>query len=142
MNTIPKFNKKNKTLKNKTLKNKIHKYISKKQDICCEPEINKQIVIQQIIEKYKKYCKHMNEPDEYLSYINNDLVKFIGYYIDLKKNNDKEGMKLWNEINQKMYKNKMINESKIYALLLNDVPLYFLLSFLGYADYTEHSVVI
>lgn len=119
----------------KTLKNKIHKYISKK-DICCEGDIDRKIVIGQIIKKYIIICKNMNEPDEYLNYINNDLVKFIGYNIDLKKNKDTEGLRLWNEIDKKMYKNKKVNQTKIEKLLL-DVPLYFLLSFLGYASYKE-----
>jgi len=122
--------------KRKTLKNKIHKYISKKQDICCENDIDRKIVIEQIIENYKSICKKMNEPDEYLNYINNDIVKFIGYLVDLKKNKDNEGVKLWNEIDKKMYQNKLVNEKKI-ELLLQDVPLYFLLSFLGYASYKE-----
>ena len=120
----------------KTLKNKIHKYISKKQDICCENDIDRKIVIEQIIKKYKIICKNMNEPDEYLNYINNDLGKFIGYLVDLKKNKDNEGVKLWNEIDKKMYQNKSVNEKKI-EILLQDVPLYFLLSFLGYASYKE-----
>jgi len=120
----------------KTLKNKIHTYISKKQDICCENDIDRKTVIQQIIAKYKIICKNMNEPNEYLNYINNDLVKFIGYLVDLKKNKDKEGIKLWNQIDKKMYEIKVVNEKKI-ELLLYDVPLYFLLSFLGYASYKE-----
>jgi len=120
----------------KTLKNKIHKYISKKQDICCENDIDRKFAIQQIIEKHKIISKNMNEPSEYLNYINNNLLKFIGYLVDLKKNNDKEGIKLWNEIDKKMYTNKLVNEKKI-ELLLQDVPLYFLLSFLGYVSYTE-----
>ena len=120
----------------KTLKNKIHKYISKKQDICCENDIDRKFAIQQIIDKYKIICKNMNEPSEYLNYINNDLAKFIGYLVDLKKNKDNEGIKLWNEIDKKMYKNKVVNEKRI-ELLLQDVPLYFLLSFLGYASYKE-----
>ena len=78
----------------------------------------------------------MDEPDEYLNYINNDLVKFIGYKVDLKKNKDIEGVKLWNEIDKRMYENKLINEQKI-EMLLHDVLLYFLLSFLGYASYRE-----
>jgi len=78
----------------------------------------------------------MNEPDEYLNYLNNDLVKFIGYLVDLKKNKDNEGVKLWNEIDKKMYQNKMVDQTKIEKLL-KDVPLYFLLSFLGYASYKE-----
>ena len=122
--------------KNKTLKNKIHKYISKKQDICCENDIDRKVVVHQIIEKYKIICNNMNEPNEYLNYINNDLVKFIGYLVDLKKNKDNEGTKLWNEIDKQMYKNKLVNEKKIENLL-EDVPLYFLLSFLGYASYKQ-----
>jgi hypothetical protein len=132
MLNIQKFSK-----RNKTLKNKIHKYISKKQDICCENDIDRKLVIQQIIEKYKKICKNMDEPDEYLNYINNDLVKFIGYKVDLNKNKDVDGLKIWNEMNKRMYENKMVNEQKIEHLL-QDVPLYFLLSFLGYAAYKEN----
>ena len=47
----------------------------------------------------------MNEPNEYLNYINNDLVKFIGYLFNLKKMKDKEGIQLWNQIDKKMYEN-------------------------------------
>ena len=120
--------------KHKTLKNKINEYILKKQDICCEDDIDRKIIIQQIIEKYKKVAEHFLEPDDYLDYINNDLVKFIGYKVNLKKNKDIQGLKLWNEIDKKMYKDKMLNEEKIEHLL-NNVPLYYLLAFLGYASY-------
>ena len=120
----------------KTLKNKIHHYISRKQDICCENEIDMKLVVQQIVAKYKSICKNMNEPDEYLNYINNDLVKMIGYKVDLEKNKDKEGVKLWNAMDKKMFVKKAVNEKKIESLL-QDVPLYFLLSFLGYASYKE-----
>jgi hypothetical protein len=130
------MNKNSKMNKKKTLKNKIHKYISKKQDICCENDIDRKIIIEQIIQKYKSICKKINEPDEYLNYINNDIVKFIGYLVDLKKNKDNEGVKLWNELDKKMFQNKNVNEKKIEKLL-QDVPLYFLLSFLGYASYKE-----
>jgi|UniRef100_A0A6C0HTK2 hypothetical protein len=120
----------------KTLKNKIHKYISKKQDICCEEDIDRNFVIKQIIEKYKNICKILDEPDEYLNYIDNDLVKFIGYKVDLKKNKDNEGIKLCDEMHKRMYENNMVNEEKVEKIL-HDVPLYFLLSFLGYASYKE-----
>lgn len=123
--------------RNKTLKNKIHKYISKKQDICCENYVDRKLAIQQIVEKYKQICKNMDEPDEYLNYINNDLVQFIGYKIDLKKNKDVEGVNLFNEMDKRIYENKMINEQKVERLL-QDVPLYFLLSLLGYASYKEN----
>ena len=76
----------------------------------------------------------MYEKDEYLSYIDNDLVKFIGYKIDLEKQNDTAGIKIWNKINSKITLNKTPNKEKIIELL-NNVPLYYLLSFLGYAYY-------
>ncbi len=113
----------------KTLKKRIHKYIAKKHDICCEADIDRAAVIDQLFETYKKI-----DEAEYLNNINNDLVKFIGYYDDLKKNKDKEGMLLWNEIDKHMFDNGVVTEQKV-VVLLNDVPLYFLLSFLGYAAY-------
>lgn len=58
----------------------------------------------------------------------------IGYKTDLLKNKDKEGVQLWNSLDKRMYANKKLQESKI-ADLLQEVPLYFLLSFLGYASY-------
>jgi hypothetical protein len=76
----------------------------------------------------------MYEKDEYLSYIDNDLVKFIGYKIDLEKKNDNEGIRLWNKISSKISVNKNPNKEKITEFL-NEVPLYYLLSFLGYAYY-------
>ena len=79
----------------------------------------------------------MNEPNEYLNYINNDMVKLIGYYIDFKKNKDKEGIKLWNELDKRMFEKDIVNQKKIEELL-KEVPLYFLLSFLGYASYKEN----
>jgi hypothetical protein len=137
LNVFNVFNKKNtKGHRRQTLKNRIHKYISRKQDICCENDINRKIVIQQIFEKYKTICGNLNEPDEYLNYINNDIVKFIGYNVDLKKNKDFEGIKLWNEMDKRMFENKIVNEAKV-EILLQNVPLYFLLSFLGYASYYE-----
>ena len=54
----------------------------------------------------------------------------------MKKNNDLEGVNLWNEIDKRMFENKMVSEAKV-ELLLQKVPLYFLLSFLGYASYYE-----
>ena len=75
-----------------------------------------------------------NEENDYLSYLNNDIVVFIGYKIDLEKNKDIEGVKLWNTLDRKMYKNKKLNLAKI-KLLLNELPLFYLLSLLGYSDY-------
>jgi len=115
----------------KTLKKRIHKYISNKQDICCEMDIDRKVAIQQIMETYKKI-----DAPEYLNNINNDLVKFIGYYDDLKKTKDKEGMRLWNELDKGMFENEVVTEERVQQIL-QEVPLYILLSFLGYAAYKE-----
>jgi hypothetical protein len=76
----------------------------------------------------------MYEKDEYLSYIGNDLLVLIGYKIDLETKNDNEGIRLWNKIKNKITLNKTSNKEKIIEVL-NEVPLYYLLSFLGYAYY-------
>ena len=115
------------------LKNKILKYISKK-DICCIENIDKKVIIEKILLNYKKIGIMYNEENDYLSYLNNDIVVFIGYKIDLEKNKDIEGVKLWNTLDRKMYKNKKLNLAKI-KLLLNELPLFYLLSLLGYSDY-------
>jgi hypothetical protein len=122
----------------KTLKNQITKYVCKKQDICCEENIDRTIAINQIFDLYTEIAEFFFEKDEYLSYLSNDIVGFIGYKIDLKKNKDYEGVKLWNLINQKTYKNTTIDKEEI-TKLLNEAPLYILLSFLGYAYYKYKS---
>jgi hypothetical protein len=114
---------------------KIHEYICKKKDICCEENFDRKIIIQQIIDKYKEIFKII-EPGEYLNWINNDLGMLIGFKIDMEKNKDIEGIKLSDTLNKAMFKNKKVNQKKI-ELLLESVPLYFLLSFLGYATYKE-----
>ena len=119
----------------KTLKARVHRYISKKQDICCESDIDRSIVVQQLIDKYKRITTFFAEPEsEYLSYLNNDLLVMIGYKVDLEKAKDKEGVQVWNRLDKRMYVNKKLNEAKTVELL-KEMPLYFLMSFLGYASY-------
>jgi len=115
------------------LKNKILKYISKK-DICCNENIDKKIIIEKILSNYKKIGAIFNEEYDYLSYLNNDIVVFIGYKINLERNKNIEGVQLWNTLDRKMYKDKKLNLVKI-KVLLNELPLFYLLSLLGYSDY-------
>jgi hypothetical protein len=117
----------------------INEYILNKQDICCEEYIDREVMIRQIFELYKEICKFMGEPHEYLNWINNDLLIFIGYQITLKKNNDKEGLHLWSELDQRMMRNKKVDRVKV-ELLLEEIPLYLLMSFLGYAYYKKKSM--
>jgi hypothetical protein len=122
----------------KTLKNKITRYICKKKDICCEEDIDRKVAIDQIFALYGEIAEMFYEKNEYLSYLNNDLLIFIGYRIHLEEKNDVEGVKLWNKLDSKTYKNKKLDKEKIVELL-NNVPLYYLLSFLGYAYYRYKS---
>ena len=120
------------------MKTKIHNYISIKGDLGCGEDIDKSIVIVQIVEKYKNIATKMEESAEYLNYINNDLVKFIGYRCDLKENGDIEGVELWDEIDEMLNDNGVVSQQVRVEKLLMEVPIYFLLSFLGYAAYREH----
>jgi hypothetical protein len=121
---------------NRTLKNRITNYICKteKRDICCEDDIERTTAINQIFDLYTKLAILFNEENEYLSYLDNDIVKFIGYKIDLEKNKDTKGVKLWEKIDSTIRKGKNISKNKIITVLMS-VPLYYLLSFLGYAYY-------
>lgn len=65
--------KKNFTRNNKTLKNKINKYIFKN-DLGCEDDIDRKLAIQDIFTLYSEIADFMYEKDEYLSYIDNDLL--------------------------------------------------------------------
>ena len=120
--------------KTKTLKSRINDYVYKN-DICCEKGINRPLVIQMIVDHYKKMCQNNREPEEWLNWLTNDLVKFIGYRNTLIKEN-KEGLELWDEMDKQITENKTSDINKVDAFL-KDVPLYFLLAFLGYSDYVE-----
>ena len=118
--------------KNSSLKYKINNYILKKSDICCEEDLDRSVVIEKIFKSYEKVAEFFGEKDDYLSYITNDIPKFIGYKIDLQKIKDKKGVALWDLLYNSTLKNKEANKNKITDLL-NKVPLYFLLSLLGYS---------
>jgi len=133
------IDKKRQTKRKKTLKKRIHNYISRKRDICCEEDIDRKVVIQQIVEKYKEICKIynqvFNEEQEYLDRLVDDLIKFIGYRNFLEKDKDFQGVALWNYLHKRAHMNKKLNEKNIEKILY-DVPLYFLLSLSGYASYS------
>jgi hypothetical protein len=78
----------------------------------------------------------MDEPDEYLNSMNNDIVKLIGYRIELENKNDHYGLNLWDELDRRMYEDAVVSEKKVIQVL-EEVPMFFLMSFLGYACYKE-----
>ena len=114
-------------IKRKTLKKNIHQYISKKKDICCEEEVDREVIIKSLFELY-------SHDDDSVETLHQDFCKFIGYKNALKTARDKQGLDLWNQIDQVGYKDNQLNEEEIKNAL-HEVPLYFLLSFLGYGYY-------
>ena len=78
----------------------------------------------------------MGEPKEYLNWVNNDILLFIGCKVDLMDKKDKEGDKLWEYLNNEMMTGNKVSIRKVKELLMN-VPLYFLMAFSGYASYKE-----
>jgi hypothetical protein len=84
---------------------------------------------------YKKIAAQLNDPS-YLDYMNNDIVRLIGYKVKLMEKQDLNGINLWNELDRRMYDNDVLTEEKVVELL-HEVPLCFLLSFVGYASYRE-----
>jgi hypothetical protein len=117
-----------------SIKKEISNYILKKGDICCEDDFDRDKVIEQIFSVYQEMFSNT-----YLDTLNNDMMLFIGYFIDLKKTNDKKGMKLWNYLEGQMpsTKNKTKDEKNIKKLL-KSLPLFYLLSFLGMSHYKKH----
>ena len=120
--------------KRRTLKNTMTNYILKKGDVCCEKDIDRKKVIEDIFSLYQEIAEFMFEKEEYLAYVQNDLLVFIGYRIDLEEGNNKEGVRLWDGLLRLTMNDKTLDKNKITRLLKN-VPLYYLLAFLGYATY-------
>ena len=112
----------------------ITNYVLKKGDICCEKDMDRNLAIEDIFALYEEIADFMFEKENYLDYIQNDLVIFIGYRMMLEKANNKEGVDIWDAIFRRTMKNKVVNKARIVELL-QDVPLFYLLAFLGYAQY-------
>ena len=66
---------------------------------------------------------------QYLEAIENDILFFVGYRVDLEKAKNMEGVKVWDYISSKTT-NKKLSEVIIRKLLI-ELPLYYLLAFLG-----------
>jgi len=117
------------------ISSKIREYFSTR-ELACEDDVSRNEVIEQTIEIYKRITQKMDEPEEYLNSMNNDLVKLIGYRIELENKKDHYGLNLWDELDQRMYEDTVVSEKKIIEVL-QEVPMFFLMSFLGYACYKE-----
>jgi hypothetical protein len=120
--------------KRRTLKNTMTNYILKKGDVCCEKDIDRKKVIEDIFSLYEEIAEFMFEKELYLEYVQNDLLVFIGYRMELEKGNNKEGVRLWDGLSRLTMSDNTLDKNKITRLLKN-VPLYYLLAFLGYVTY-------
>lgn len=117
------------------LSNRFHGYISRKGDIGMSQDIKRDRLIQNIIQIYK--VKWGN--DNYEGWLQNDTLILIGYSIDLERNNDQEGLELWNDMNE-ILGGKETSLSKI-TFILDKLPTYALLSLVGYhAESLEMSI--
>ncbi len=111
-------------------------YILKKGDICCENNIDRKLATEDIFEVYIKIADFMHEKDKYLDYVQNDLLVFIGFRMMLEDANNKEGVQIWDALKKRTEKGGVPNKMKIIQLL-QDIPLFYLMAFLGNAHYTH-----
>lgn len=123
-----------KTRSKRTIRKTVSNYILKKGDICCEKDIDRTLLIEDIFALYMDIADFMFEKEQYLDYVNNDLLVFIGYRMELEKGNNQEGVRIWDGLMNKMKKNNALDKDKIVRLL-HQVPLFYLMAFLGYAQY-------
>jgi hypothetical protein len=124
------------TLKTNQTRDIINRFVSNNGDISGESKYNRRKIIAHIYQVYKK-----NYPDDYLGWIANDIVKHIGYYVDLKEKNDVIGMTTWSYFNKYTMTNLrdnngdfIINETGLEKILY-EMPLYYLMAFLGQIIY-------
>jgi len=108
-------------------------YLLKRGDICCEKDMDRKLIIQDILATYQEIADFLFEKELYLGYVQNDLLVFIGYRVDLEKGNQ-EGVRIWDGLARMTETNKNPDKQKLVKILHN-VPLYYLLAFLGYATY-------
>jgi hypothetical protein len=127
-------NKNKNTVRGRKTKKLLTNYILKKGDICCEADIDRNLAIEDIFALYSEIADFMFEKENYLDYVNNDLLVFIGYRMFLEKANNKHGVRIWDGMMRKMQKDGRMDKTRITELL-HEVPLYYLMAFLGYAQY-------
>ena len=99
--------KKNNTKKAKKVASfteKLNHYICKNNTAYTDEQVDKPAIINEIIHLYKKYTDEVlgEKDDQYLNWINNDLLNLVGFKIDLMQRKNKEGLNLWNELDEKM----------------------------------------
>ena len=108
------------------------------------PLIDRNSIIEQIFQKYRIVYEsgEFYEPENSLYWIYNDILGLIGTHQDLIKNNT-EGEELFTFLSDVLGEGRDdIPDEQLLVnikILLMNVPLYFLMSFLGYASDKEHN---
>jgi hypothetical protein len=120
----------------KTLKRNVHRYISKQKDICCEENVNRDIAIQHLFDLYSDISGNENTA---LDEMHEDFMKFVGYKKNDKKNY--QGQLVYNQLNKET-RSKGVLDKEAMMSALHEVPLYYFLSFLGYAYYRHKEDVV
>ena len=108
------------------ISNRFHGYISRKGDIGMSQDIQRDVLIQNVIKTYEKKWGF----EEYKGWLQNDILMLIGVRVDLERNNDNEGLELWNDMNE-ILGGKEASLNKI-TFILEKLPMYALLSLFGY----------
>ena len=132
------------TRKRHSIKSQVHSYICQRGDInnLEDAIIDKDKVIDQIIDLYTKRYKDWGFDEnhqEIIDSVDNDFVKFIGYRIDLEKEKDRKGVKLFDALMKYTVhpKEPKSDEKKLRHCLKNCIPSYYLLAFLGSTYHLE-----
>ena len=108
--------------------------------------IDRNSIIEQIFQKYR--CVYESgeyfKPENSLNWIYNDILGLIGVQQDLIENNT-EGEKLWELLDDVLGEGRDdIPDEQLLVnikILLMNVPLYFLMSLLGFATDKEHKTI-
>jgi len=112
--------------------NKLNEYVFLN-DVGYKNDVDRKIIIGMINNTYIS----MYGESEYLDWLNNDILKIIGYLNELE---DKKGVNLWNTLDKKMLTDKKTDKDKIESVL-NSLPFVILTSFLGYTFYMDRIVM-
>ena len=128
-------------MKTKKIKQRVNDFIHKN-DICCEKDqyaqISRRIVIDQLFQLYDEMAEHRK--DTYtvmLIYLSREILWLMGDLSDMKTKEDRQ---MYLSIQRKMYK-KRIPDKEGIVTILHEIPLYYLMTLLGYAHYLHKQVL-
>lgn len=128
-------------MKTKKIKYRVNDFIHK-HDICCENDqyalISRRIVIDQLFRLYHEMAEHRKDTDTVmLMYLSREILWLMGGLKDMKTEEDRQ---MYLSIHRKMYR-KRIPDKEGIVTVLHEIPLYYLMTLLGYAHYLHKQVL-